>query len=391
MIQRRAATMFKRSLHLRLLTAALSLCAPPAYSAEPATQPASISLRLTNATAKQAIAELAKSAHVPIPLNPPDLLNKEGLPAVNLELKGASFWAAVREIGLQTGLEPNLGGDDPYPRFQLALGGGKFWKTPQAIAGPLLIAATDVSRSSTVELGRTKHEHQRDLMVNFAAYAEPGIRLLAVSPEIKLLQAVDDKGNSLLPTGHAPSVDEGDAEGYGGESGAIYLSNMSINLSCPENRGRKIASLKGKASMRIQTASQRLEFEDVLKVHNVTKSAGAFPVLMKSVKKVDIEYLLSISLKRENRSPEGWKNLRQSIFNGQMVLLDTKGRIVAGRATENGGNYTTNKIDATLRFVREPGLSDAGAGEPYKLVWDAPTAAKDLSVEFELKDIPIPE
>jgi hypothetical protein len=41
--------------------------------------------------------------------------------------------------------------------------------------------------------------------------------------------------------------------------------------------------------------------------------------------------------------------------------------------------------------VREPGVSDPDAGEPYQLVWLAPTQSKDLPVAFELKDLPIPE
>jgi hypothetical protein len=74
-----------------------------------------------------------------------------------------------------------------------------------------------------------------------------------------------------------------------------------------------------------------------------------------------------------------------------MSLYDDMGRLVAARATENGGDYGGNKIDATLRFVREPGVSDPKAGEPYKLVWNAPLESKILPVEFELTDLPIPE
>jgi hypothetical protein len=36
-------------------------------------------------------------------------------------------------------------------------------------------------------------------------------------------------------------------------------------------------------------------------------------------------------------------------------------------------------------------VSDPHAGEPYKLVWLAPTESKDLAIEFELTDLPIPE
>ena len=50
-----------------------------------------------------------------------------------------------------------------------------------------------------------------------------------------------------------------------------------------------------------------------------------------------------------------------------------------------------HRIDASVRFVREPGVSDPNAGEPFKLVWLAPTASKDVAVEFLFTDLPIPE
>jgi len=74
-----------------------------------------------------------------------------------------------------------------------------------------------------------------------------------------------------------------------------------------------------------------------------------------------------------------------------MALYDNQGRLVAGRATENGGEYNNDKIDATLRFVREAGISDPQAGDPFKLVWVAPTSSTELPVDFEFHDLPVPE
>ena len=143
--------------------------------------------------------------------------------------------------------------------------------------------------------------------------------------------------------------------------------------------------------MRVQTAGDRLEIEDVMKARAVSRVVAGVPFTFRSLKKADIEYVLQIGLRRDKKSPAAWHDLRQSVYNGHLALYDNQGRLVAARATENGGEYNNDKIDATLRFVREPGVSDPHAGEPFKLVWVAPTASVEIPVEFEFKDLPIPE
>ncbi|MEZ0268364.1 MAG: hypothetical protein ACAI43_26855 [Phycisphaerae bacterium] len=370
-----------------LATALVSAAAP---AAEPTTRPATVTVHATRAPAATVVADLAKQVGAPLPFFPPELPTNSNLPPVTADLAGVSFWDAAREIARQTGLEPVQNPEDPYPRFQWGLGGGTFFKPPHAVAGPLLVVATDVARNSTIDLGRTKHDEQRELSLTLVAYAQPGVRLLGVAPEVRLISAVDDLKQSLVPPDVAaatPAV----PDGTGGESGALYMTHLSVALNCPENRGKRIASLKGRVAARVQTVSQRVEWDDVLGTKkDSTRQAGAFPVTLKSFKKADIEYVLALSARRDKRSAADWSNLQKSIYNGHMALYDAKGKLVAARATENGGEYNGNAIDARLRFVREPGVSDAEAREPYKLVWDAPTAAKDVTFDFELKDIPIP-
>src|SRR4249919_543507 len=64
--------------------------------------------------------------------------------------------------------------------------------------------------------------------------------------------------------------------------------------------------------------------------------AGA-PFIFRSVKKADIEYILQLNLRRDKKSETEWRDLHHSLYTGQLALYDDKGRLVAGRATENGG------------------------------------------------------
>lgn len=370
---------------IALLTIAplLTCAAGPA-----ATQPATITVHLHDVPAQAALAELSKQAGAPFPLFPPDLLEKSTIGNVTLDLDRQPFWAAMEELSRKTGLEPVVSPEDPYPRFQLGLGGGSFWAEPHVIAGPVVLLANEVERTNTVELGKVKHTFDRELTVNVTAFAEPGLRVLFASPDIKVLQAIDEKGKPLTVAPEDP-VDAGaqnDAES------SVFTWNLAIALNSPADATvQKIARLRGRTHLRVQTAEQRVEVDDVMKVRNVTRNVAGAPFIFRSIKKADIEYILQLNLRRDKVPESQWRDLHHSLYTGQLMLYDDKGRLVAGRATENGGEYHNNKIDATLRFVREGGVSDPQAGEPFKLVWLAPTAAKDLPIEFELHDLPIPE
>lgn len=203
-----------------------------------------------------------------------------------------------------------------------------------------------------------------------------------------LITAVDEAGRSLLPPADdgpiAPAVETP-------IGGGLFTWNLSAGLRCPSPVGKRIAKLRGVTHVRLQTRAETVEIDDVLKSRSLTRPVAGVPFTFKSLKKADVEYILQVHLRRDKKPEPEWQLLHQSLYNGMLSLYDDKGRLVAARATENGGDYGNARIDATLRFVREPGVSDPNAGEPFKLVWHAPLAAVDLPVAFELADLPIPD
>jgi hypothetical protein len=374
---------------MRVVAACLCLAPLAAYAAGPATtQPTRITLHVRDMGTKALLAELAKQSGARMALAPPDLLEKNSIPPATLDLDQAPFWSALEQVSRKTGLEPVFSTEDPYPRFQLGLGGGSFWDEPHVVAGPVIVFADDVERTNVVELGRTKHHFDREMVVNLMAVVEPGVRALYASPRVKVKQAVDENGRTLTP----PPEDPSDAIDEEGAASGLFAWNLAVMLEArPDGASRKIARLKGQTSLRVQTAEQRIEIDNIMKARNVVKVANGAPVTVRSLKKADIEYILQLNLRREKTTAAAWRDLHYSIYGGQMALYDEQGRLVASRATENGGDYGQTKIDATLRFVREPGISDPQAGEPFKLVWLAPTAGVDVPINFELTDLPIPE
>jgi hypothetical protein len=366
------------------------LCVIPTWSvaARPAaTQPVVVTLHQHDVPAHIVLDVFARQAGAPFPLSPPDLLEKNPVPPITIDLDRQPFWTAMEEFSRKTGLEPVLTPDDPYPRVQLGLGGG-FWEEPHVVAGPVVLFANEVERTNTVELHKKNHHFDRELVLNLTAFVEPGLRMLYASQEVQVKLALDENGRKLTAAPEDPEDASADSEPGSG----LFTWNLAVALNSPaDNNSHRIARLRGHTSLRIQTGEERLEIDDVMKVRNVNRTVAGVPFTFRSLKKADIEYILQLHLRRDKKNDSEWRDIHASVYNGQMALYDNKGRLVAGRATENGGDYGNNKIDATLRFVREAGVSDPNAAEPFKLVWLAPTASKELPIEFELLNLPIPD
>ena len=385
-----------------LLGALLAARAPAA--ADP-TRPSLVTLEVKDAPAKQVFEDVARQAGVRLPTAPPDLFSTVQVPNVTLDAQREPFWTVMKRLGSLTGVAPLPSGDEPYPRMILGAGGG-FWEEPHAIGGPLVVFANDVSRTADVELTRKGHRVHRQLAINLTAFVEPGLRVVSVEPVARIKEAVDENGKALLPAAADEAVEDAgddasalDAHADEQPGTRVWSWESTLLIDLPEGAGRKVARLKAATSLTVATAVQDVEFTDVLRTRSVTRQVagggvgggGGATLTFKNMIKADIEYVLRIDLRRNKLPAEQWRLLSHSIYNGMMALYDGQGRVVADRCTENGGEYTKDKVEATLRFVREPGVSHPQAGEPHRLVWQAPTAGKDLPLEFELTDLPIPQ
>ena len=48
------------------------------------------------------------------------------------------------------------------------------------------------------------------------------------------------------------------------------------------------------------------------------------------------------------------------------------------------------KLEATLNYTRGRFGNVPAPGEPVKIVWEVPTETRDVTVPFELQDLPLP-
>ena len=372
----------------RLLYVLLSLLAGAPLASAATTQPSRITLKVDQQPANATLSEIARQLGAPLATAPADLLSTTRLAPVSLDVKDQPFWQVLKALSAQAGIEPiQPSPDENMPRVVLGQGKGDFWKAPHAIAGPVLLVANDISRTQSVELGREKHQFERNLTLELSAIVEPGLKVLSLSPQVAVRQAVDDLGKSLASK--PPDEAAADAQEESAPTGAVWTLN--VELAAPRDLGKLIRKLAGTLVLRVQTESERIEIDGISKARNLVRPVGASTATIRSFKKVNDQYVLMMQVRRDKRSRTQWIWLHQSLNAGQLMLLDEKGKVVCARSTESNVEFSPNRIDADLHFSREDGQGDPLAGEPTKLVWEMPTAAKDLKLDFEFHDLAVPE
>ncbi len=339
-----------------------------------------ITLDLQDVDAADAFDALFAQAKGEYGTQPANLLaDKDNVAPVTLKYDKAQFWTVLQDLCKQTGLSLYNSGDGT--RMMFSTQNDKDWLTrPSVVANGFLIQASNVNRSWNVNLARPA-DGTETLQVQFFAYPEPSLRVIRSSYQLKLDEATDDDGNSLIPPQNM-------GDGYSSGRQAVWQFQAPLNSKAAT--GNKIAKLSGKAKFGVMTEMARLEVPDIANVKDFTKNLGSMSVTIKGLTKragnpTNETYELPITLTRKggdndmiNMGPQG------------LSLHDAKGRELSSQGWSGGGggggNYTY-----TMQFGRYARGSDENRpGAPDKLVWDVPTKIADVQIPFEFKDLPLP-
>src|SRR5262249_18219244 len=126
-------------------------------------------------------------------------------------------------------------------------------------SGPFMVVSNSVIRSAAVQLARN-NQVSRNLVINLTVFAEPKLVILGHDYTCRLTEAIDDRGNSLIPE----SVRQYNS--MGPDSATRW--NVQAKLAQPEGIGSKITRLKGSVRAAVQT------HVDTWAVQNVSQAAG---------------------------------------------------------------------------------------------------------------------
>ncbi|HVF09295.1 MAG TPA: hypothetical protein VNA16_00740, partial [Abditibacteriaceae bacterium] len=319
-------------------------------------------------------------------------------PPVTIDIDQQPFWVALQALSPHFGLYQMGRADKSMLTLRAKTGDENAENRdnmagPSVVSGPCLVIAQRIDRSQTISLrlNRPQPAQKSERMnVEFTVFVDPKLRVRRNASKLKLEQATDEQGNSLLPPGMMGRFN--DVGSYFGAFQAASPLNLSAQLT--PGPGTRITKLKGTLRLSVETKKEVWEVPDILQARDIaktiTKPGGNERYLVQEVKQRGQNYEVHVIVSRagrDDRDERGEGRINHNIFSS-LRLVDAQGRELqpSGSSTRGGNNELTGNIS----FTRPQGGNAGDVGEPVKLVWDIPTESKAIEVPFEFTDLPLP-
>jgi len=349
------------------MTALTVLLVGAALAAQPPARPlapTSVSFAKPGAVLGEVCAELSKAAGVPIEV-PPALLKAK----CGATFTAAPFWealdSAARASDARVVLSNGGRGAQLAPR-------GKA-RDVSATSGAFRVVAQSVTGRALLELGTTVHE------VQLLAHWEPRLRVYRIDTAPKVSEALDANGVKLEAATGGGEVLPTDA-----------TSELRVRLSGLTRGSERIKALAG--TFKVVAAEQlvALDFDASAKLPAKDEKGGLTAVLKRFEKKDD-EWEVEIDV----TYPEGQPTFQS--FQGEwwlrdnrLVLRDPNGKAHALRDFEvPSPDFRPLSVVYRFKEDKAAGLVNPTA-KGWRAVYETPGPLREVTVPFELKDVPIP-
>jgi hypothetical protein len=214
-------------------------------------------------------------------------------------------------------------------------------------------------------------------------------------------EAVDEKGNSLVPASLAAAADPRQPGEYDGTFGRYQVRQRysyggdylqySVRLHVPPDAGRRVASLKGAVQLWLRGKSEKIEIADIkTAVKNRGQSAGSrlsngMTFQYNGGNVSDNSVNMSYTVQRTGGSDDEWSRACCMIFSSKARVLDSDGN--EWGTMENMGYGGGGRTFYMSIYINK---SSGKTTSPAKLVIEVPTEAVELKAPYELKNLPLP-
>lgn len=349
--------------------------------------PTRVSLSAENLSAVAAIEAIAEQSGVRIQLFPADLWQADAAPPVSVQAERSPLWLVLRRLCEQLALEPTV--TDDGVRLIPSTGCG-MTRGPATVAGPLLVSASRLSRLQAIDFsqGGTRND---EFTLTFNVLAEPKLRVMPGPAAVQVTEAVDDAGNALVSGRDAPEVSY--------NSGGPAWS-FATRLRYPsEQPGRRIERMAGTITLPVAMRFATLEVSDVTQPgpHVMTAAAGLedgseWPrFAVRSITQTGERWEVNLSAAAPRGRNDAFNRLQQLLYNPDVRLLDADGRSIL---RSSGPNFTSsdapNALFMTLVFDRNLSDGRPTPGTARSLVWRVPVETRQVTLPFEIRDLPMP-
>ena len=331
-----------------------------------------VSMSLKAASPKEVFSELARQSDAQLRTYPKDLWESRTWDDVDVDLKGVTFWSAIKELGDKTSLSLQRPGPDREMVISQLAGPG--WRElPGCESGVFYVSVGSVYRQQNIDL--TTNEIKRTCNLRLTLYAEPKVRVLRGPSMTVITEAIDENGVSLNPQSSAS--DRNPNTGH-------WSWPIPATLAPPANVGKRIALLRGTSKLLVQTRSQVVEVPDILHAAAPVREAAGRQLRIRSVSRNSTEtFTVSATLTRLEGESVPWADIN---FLNTFRLYDADGNPLARRNYGTTTAGASNTLDLSMVFARDEGQT----GEPTKLVWEVPTEMAEITVPFEFRNLPLP-
>jgi hypothetical protein len=335
-----------------------------------------VTLSFKDAKPQQVFAEIAQQARCEFLLQPRNMWTTRAFPAITINMERANFWTAFREACNKAGVSPVTWGNQRGITLQ-PHGAQVQWNGPTCYSGPFMIVANRIYKSSSIDLANAANV-QREFSVQMTAFSEPKVRVLQSSYNVKVEEATDDKGNSLV-------VNDRVHDGF--SSGNQWAWNMTARLNWPEKPGTRLTRFKGSMGFVVQTKFETLDIPNIATVKDAIKTVAGRRIRIKELKQNGSSCELHVTMYRDGMSANDWNAMEYPYY--AVRLLDKDGRQLGSNGW--GGGRAQNEANYQWTFSRDAwGGDNDKPGEPYRLLWEIPLETRDVRASFEFKDIPLP-
>jgi len=351
-------------------------------TADPSTQPTPAKLGLTatavtlnydKAPLKRVLDDLGRQMNTDLGQNEPPQDPFGNDTPLTIHLDHGSYWQALATIQLQPDVRLASSGQavgmplEDQPTYI-----GDLAKTHPQIEGPFYITSsqTTVNRFNnygTVEVAGT------NVGIRAVILSEPQVHILNWTGQHWLERCVDDRGN-VLPA--IPDEDLVRPIDYHDEDSKVlrtYGFCMEAGLVAPANLGAKIADLKGRLPVMIQTKSQAVEFDTGPNAAQQTKAFGAGSATLAKITTTPDGTFVDIVLRGAifRQSPQTMRGVLSQVrfyASDDSICLASFGKI---EAAQDGSTHVTLGVYPAPKTLR----------------WEAPLEIRPMVIPFELHDL----
>ena len=333
--------------------------------------PTLITMHMTDVPARQVYQELFRQMGLPQYVRRLQSI-EFGTTQLTVNVDHQPYWEVLQPLIEKT----DIGLFDGPDRAPCLMRRGDLGTAPKATSGPFLFVPREFNEEADTSGNKNQAGQAYAMMIH--VFGEPRRNVLDNDPFIKVLEAVDDRGNSLLTDEYHPELRA--------EPGVF-----AAVLKHPKNNaGTRIVSLKGVAYLTVANETRRLELSDIL-----FNRPGPFPMggttaviggckNLGDPEKRNRGALYRVRLKFAHPAPI---DMNYIFADASTVrLLDA-----SGRELEPCGIDVSSDSNAYLLNLHfdSPTIDGKWPGSAWKFIMDATVSTCRLEVPFEFNDVDI--